>query len=66
MRAEYLARHPDCERCGAPGEVVHHRIPLPHGTHNWENLVTLCRHCHAEAHRSGIGGWKNLASARPS
>jgi 5-methylcytosine-specific restriction endonuclease McrA len=46
-----------CVRCGAPGEIVHHKIHLtPHNinnpavTLNPDNLETLCRDCHAAEH----------------
>ena len=42
-----------CEKCGNPGEEVHHIIALtpdnindPNVTLNWDNLMLLCRSCH--------------------
>jgi len=47
-----------CERCGRPGVIVHHKIPLtpenvtdPDITLNWKNLQLLCRDCHAQVHK---------------
>ena len=49
-----------CVKCGAPGEIVHHKIHLtpqniddPFISLNEENLVTLCRDCHAIEHNGG-------------
>ncbi len=46
-----------CVRCGAPGEIVHHKIHLTaeniHDENislNEENLELLCRDCHAIEH----------------
>lgn len=46
-----------CERCGNPGEIVHHRRRITHRTVNdpavtldWANLELLCRSCHAYEH----------------
>ena len=61
-RRNYFKAHPLCEKCLAlgmvtPGEIVHHKehISLDNLTDqsvltNWENLQTLCRLHHAEAH----------------
>lgn len=56
-----------CEKCGQPGEEVHHIIALtpdnindPNISLNWDNLMLLCRSCHelieekAKATISGI------------
>lgn len=47
-----------CERCGRPGEEVHHKIYLtPENIHDPEivygvdNLELLCRDCHFDEHR---------------
>lgn len=47
-----------CERCGAPGTEVHHKIILtpenindPSVTTNWDNLCLLCWDCHRKLHR---------------
>ena len=44
-----------CQRCGKPGEIVHHKIYLtpqnindPSVALNVDNLETLCRDCHAQ------------------
>ncbi|SDO79636.1 HNH endonuclease [Halobacillus aidingensis] len=50
-----------CERCGAPGDIVHHKeyitpgnIHDPNITLNHENLEYLCQTCHnREHHGSG-------------
>jgi len=46
-----------CERCGQPGDEVHHKIYLspenindPHVTLNWDNLELLCAACHSKEH----------------
>lgn len=46
-----------CVRCGAPGEIVHHKTHLtpenisdPEIALGEDNLETLCRDCHALAH----------------
>ena len=51
-----------CENClrkgvYRPGEIVHHKIEMDPVTINnpelalgWDNLMLLCRECHAEAH----------------
>ena len=48
-----------CERCGAPGEIVHHRLALsPENIHDdriafgFDNLELLCRECHNREHMS--------------
>jgi len=57
-REAYIAyRHGLCERCGAGGKVVHHKIKLtpqnindPNVTLNWDNLELLCQECHNREH----------------
>jgi len=48
-----------CERCGMPGEEVHHKIYLspenindPYITLSWDNLELLCLSCHSKEHMS--------------
>ena len=62
-RAGYFQyKHGLCERCYAPGKIVHHKeyitpdnIHDPHITLNWDNLELLCQDCHnREHHGSGI------------
>lgn len=56
-----------CERCYkagrlTPGEIVHHKIELtpqnicdPDVTLNWDNLMLVCRDCHADIHSKAHG-----------
>lgn len=40
-----------CVACGAPAQVLHHAILVSNGGPNRrENLLELCRSCHAEVH----------------
>ncbi len=48
-----------CERCGMPGEEVHHKKNLtpenindPYITLSWDNLELLCQSCHSKEHMS--------------
>ena len=48
-----------CERCGHPGEEVHHKIYLtpenindPYITLSFENLELVCSSCHNKEHHS--------------
>lgn len=50
-----------CVRCGAPGEIVHHKIHLtpkninnPSIALNEDNLELLCRNCHAIEHEGAL------------
>ena len=56
MREAALQRDKNlCKRCGAPGDIVHHIDGNGRGSKNpnnsLDNLMTLCRACHAEEHR---------------
>lgn len=51
-----------CERCGMPGEEVHHKTYLspdninnPDITLGWDNLELLCMSCHSKEHMSKYG-----------
>lgn len=56
IRARYVQAHPYCERCFergilVPVEEVHHKLPLARGgTHDFSNLMSLCRSCHNKIH----------------
>ena len=40
-----------CERCGAVGVDIHHKIKRSHGgSDEAENLEALCRKCHNREH----------------
>ena len=46
-----------CERCGEPGEIVHHKtrvkpetIDDPRVLYDFNNLEMLCRQCHGKEH----------------
>ena len=50
-------QHYTCERCGEPGNVVHHKIRLtmdnlhnPEVVLNTDNFELLCRSCHEKEH----------------
>lgn len=52
-RRYYENKHGICERCGAKGLIVHHKIPItPENIHddnitlNDENFELLCQDCH--------------------
>lgn len=52
-RAEWLSAYPSCRRCGQPGTLVDHIIPIrtaPHRRLDRTNFQTLCTGCHS--------GWK--------
>jgi len=59
-RIAYMAsRHGLCERCGRPGNIVHHRKALrpcdmnnPARTLGRDNLELLCHRCHDLEHLS--------------
>ena len=53
-----------CRRCARPGRLeVHHQNGRP-DDNRLENLVTLCRSCHIEAHRPpvapDVAAWRAL------
>lgn len=70
-RDAYAAyRHGICERCGAPGEEVHHKKYLtpanvndPEITFGWNNLELLCRSCHIEEHEKATNLHRNFKPA---
>ena len=59
LRAEFIARHPLCQRCEAKGEttlakVVHHvkeRLNFPALAYTWSNLEAVCNKCHTVGHK---------------
>ena len=65
IRDSYVEQHPVCERCQADGRLVptqevHHKKPLSEGgTHNRDNLIALCKSCHAKIHAEHGDRWHN-------
>ena len=59
IRDRYIKAHPICEKCAEAGRyvkasLVHHVKPLADGgTHDEENLMSLCVACHEKIHRRG-------------
>lgn len=56
IRDRYATAHPYCERCLEEGRMtlmdeVHHIVPISKGgTHDPENLMSLCQSCHNRIH----------------
>lgn len=53
LRTMWLSGNPICNRCGRPGEEVHHIAPRsqrPDLIYHLDNLETLCRECHDKHH----------------
>lgn len=56
VRDSYVREHPFCEKCYergilVPVDEVHHKIPVSKGgTHDRNNLMSLCRSCHNKIH----------------
>ncbi len=65
IRNRYAAAHPFCEECYKKGvlhpvEEVHHILPLAEGgTHDENNLVSLCQSCHSRIHAERGDRWHN-------
>ena len=71
IRDRYVSQHPLCEQCLEHGilrpvEEVHHKIPLVEGgTHEENNLISLCKECHARIHaKRGDGGMEKAIPRR--
>ena len=53
IRNAYIVVHPLCEQCQkngrlTPTQEVHHILPLSKdGTHDFNNLMALCKPCHS-------------------
>ena len=59
--AYYISKHGICERCGKPGDIVHHKIYLnpsninnPEISLNFDNLELLCIDCHNKEHSAKL------------
>ena len=65
IRDSYAASHPLCEEClkngiYVPTEEIHHKLPLSQGgTHDRDNLIALCKSCHAGIHARNGDRWHN-------
>ena len=65
IRDKYVSLHPFCEICYEKGilvetEEVHHKKPLSEGgTHDRDNLIALCKSCHARIHAERGDRWHN-------
>ena len=65
IRDAYVQQHPVCELCQRDGrlvatEEVHHKVPLAEGgTHDRNNLISLCKACHAKIHAERGDRWHN-------
>lgn len=65
IRDSFIQSHPLCEECKKHGklvaaEEVHHLLPLSEGgTHNRDNLIALCKSCHAKIHAEKGDRWHN-------
>jgi 5-methylcytosine-specific restriction protein A len=65
IRNTYLSLHPFCESCLKQGKYikateVHHILPLQHGgTHDLENLMSLCKPCHSRITAEMGDRWHN-------
>ena len=63
IRDRYAEAHPLCELCKqngklTPTEEIHHKLPLSEGgTHATENLIALCKSCHAKLHAKRGDRW---------
>lgn len=61
IRATFLASHPLCEICMREGRYttateVHHVKPLADGgTHDFSNLMALCKPCHSKITAAATG-----------
>jgi 5-methylcytosine-specific restriction endonuclease McrA len=57
VRAEYIKKHPKCERCGKKAVEVHHKTPIRKyrnigiqgDVFDEDNLESCCKKCHLEA-----------------
>ena len=70
IRDSYVQQHPLCEVCQKDGrlvatEEVHHKVPLSEGgTHARDNLIALCKSCHARIHAERGDRWHNSRPGR--
>lgn len=70
IRDSYVKAHPFCEECFKKGilvpvEEVHHIKPLSEGgTNNKENLISLCKSCHARVHAKRGDRWNKKATLK--
>lgn len=70
IRDSYAKEHPFCEECFRKGimiavEEVHHIKPLSEGgTNNKENLISLCKSCHARVHAKRGDRWNRKATLK--
>ena len=68
IRDRYIQEHPLCELCQqegrlTPAEEVHHKKPLAEGgTHARDNLIALCKSCHARIHAQRGDRWHSSHS----
>lgn len=60
-QAYFIYRHGICERCGRPGEIVHHKVYLtpenindPNIILSFDNLELLCQDCHNKEHSAKL------------
>lgn len=65
--AYYASQLGMCERCGKPGDIVHHKVHLSARNINsmsvalsFDNLELLCRDCHADEHQRKSAVQKDL------
>ena len=65
IRDSYAQAQPLCELCKQNGVLtptaeIHHKIPLSEGgTHARDNLIALCKACHARLHAERGDRWHN-------
>lgn len=61
LRNEFFKANPLCALCGNRATQIHHIYPVwkfPEKELLWENLISLCSHCHLEfAH---LGSYKSF------